>query len=112
MSVIPGSATLVGTVRTFSAAVQALVERRLMNCAAPSPRVLAQGQVTYTRMYPATINTAPEAGVALAAQVVFHLAAKPMSNGLQALSPPMRSATQVARMSMIIRCSRRDTMGL
>jgi amidohydrolase len=42
MSVIPGSATLVGTVRTFSATVQALVERRLMNCAAPSPRVLAQ----------------------------------------------------------------------
>jgi amidohydrolase len=29
MSVIPGSATLVGTVRTFSAAVQSLVERRL-----------------------------------------------------------------------------------
>ena len=25
---------------------------------------------------------------------------------------PMRNATQVARMSMIIRCSRRDTMGL
>jgi len=29
MSVIPGSATLVGTVRTFSATVQALIERRL-----------------------------------------------------------------------------------
>ena len=28
------------------------------------------------------------------------------------LAPPMRRATQVAKMSMIIRCSRRDTMGL
>jgi len=62
MSVIPGSATLVGTVRTFSATVQAMIERRLSElCSAIAQGFGASAVVTYTRIYPATINTAPEA---------------------------------------------------
>ncbi|MBP9905210.1 MAG: amidohydrolase [Rhodoferax sp.] len=62
MSVIPGSATLVGTVRTFSPTVQSLVERRLNAlCSAIAQGFGATAMVTYTRMYPATINTAAEA---------------------------------------------------
>jgi len=62
MSVIPGSATLVGTVRTFSPTVQALVERRLNDmCQAVAMGFGATASVHYERMYPATLNTAPEA---------------------------------------------------
>lgn len=62
MSVIPGSATLVGTVRTFTAAVQSLVERRLQElCSGVAQAFGANAVVTYERMCPATINTAPEA---------------------------------------------------
>ena len=62
MSVIPGSATLVGTVRTFSPAVQALVERRLNEmCQAVAMGFGATATVLYERVYPATLNTAPEA---------------------------------------------------
>jgi len=62
MSVIPGSATLVGTVRTFSPAVQMLVERRLNEmCQAVAMGFGATATVLYERMYPATLNTAPEA---------------------------------------------------
>ena len=62
MSVIPDSATLVGTVRTFSPEVQALVERRLTElCSAVALGFGATAQVNYERVYPATINTAAEA---------------------------------------------------
>jgi len=62
MSVIPGSAKLVGTVRTFTAAVQSLVEQRLQElCSNVAQAFGASAVVTYERMYPATINTAPEA---------------------------------------------------
>ena len=62
MSVIPDTATLVGTVRTFSPAVQALVERRLSElCGAVAMGFGATATVQYERMYPATINSAPEA---------------------------------------------------
>ncbi len=62
MSVIPGSATLTGTVRTFNSEVQALVERRLRElCAAVASGFGATATVQYERMYPATINTAIEA---------------------------------------------------
>ncbi len=62
MSVIPGSATLVGTVRTFSPAVQAMVERRLNEmCSAVAQGFGATATVCYERSYPATINTAAEA---------------------------------------------------
>lgn len=62
MSVVPGKAMLVGTVRTFSARVQAQVEQRLVElCAAVASGFGATAQVTFERIYPATINTAPEA---------------------------------------------------
>ena len=62
MSVIPGKATLVSTVRTFNPEVQALVERRLNDmCQAVAMGFGATASVHYERMYPATLNTAPEA---------------------------------------------------
>lgn len=65
MSVIPDSATLVGTVRSFSPQVQALVERRLSEmCQAVAQGFGAVATVRYERMYPATINTAAEAHLA------------------------------------------------
>ncbi|AMO23447.1 M20 aminoacylase family protein [Ramlibacter solisilvae] len=65
MSVIPGSATLVGTVRTFDSEVQALVERRLSElCSAVALGLGATATVKYERIYPATINTSDEANFA------------------------------------------------
>lgn len=62
MSVIPGTAKLVGTVRTFSPVVQELIERRLNElCNAIALGFGATAQVHYERMYPATINTVTEA---------------------------------------------------
>ncbi len=62
MSVVAGSATLVGTVRTFKTEVQVLIERRLHElCSAVAQAFGASAVVTYERMYPATVNTAPEA---------------------------------------------------
>lgn len=64
-SVIPDSATLVGTVRTFSSVVQALIERRLTDlCNAIAQGFGATASVTYERLYPATINSASEANFA------------------------------------------------
>jgi hippurate hydrolase len=61
MSVIPGKATLVGTVRTFSADVQDLVEKRLNElCSAVALGFGATASVHYERIYPATINTPRE----------------------------------------------------
>jgi hippurate hydrolase len=65
MSVIPGSATLVGTVRSFNPQVQALVERRLSEmCSAVAQAFGATAAIQYERSYPATINTPAEAGFA------------------------------------------------
>jgi hippurate hydrolase len=62
MSVIPGKATLVGTVRTFKPEVQEMVERRLTElCSAVALGFGASAKVHYERVYPATINSAPEA---------------------------------------------------
>jgi len=62
MSVVPGEATLVGTVRTFSVAVQDLVERRLVElCKEVAHGFGAQATVKFERMYPATINSEREA---------------------------------------------------
>ena len=62
MSVIPDTVTLVGTVRTFSAAVQAMVERRLTElCGAIAMGFGATASVLYERSYPATINSPAEA---------------------------------------------------
>ncbi|KQR63291.1 M20 aminoacylase family protein [Acidovorax sp. Leaf160] len=61
-SVLPGSATLVGTVRSFDPAVQAMVERRIQElCAAIALGFGATATVRYERIYPATINTASHA---------------------------------------------------
>ena len=62
MSVIPGKATLVGTVRTFTPAVQDLVERRLTElCSAVALGFGATASVHYERVYPATTNSLREA---------------------------------------------------
>ncbi len=61
-SVVPGTATLVGTVRTFSAEVQSLVERRLNEvCSGVALGLGASAHVKYEHVYPATINSASEA---------------------------------------------------
>jgi hippurate hydrolase len=65
MSVIPGSATIVGTIRTFKTEVQALVEKRLQEIAsAVALGFGATASVKYERSYPATINTPDEAAFA------------------------------------------------
>ncbi len=62
MSVTPGTATLVGTVRTFSLAVQTLIERRLNElCSAVALGFGATATVRYERLYPATLNSPREA---------------------------------------------------
>ena len=61
-SVLPGKATLVGTVRTFSAAIQNQIEERLHGlCSAIALGFGATATVHYERIYPATINTEAEA---------------------------------------------------
>ena len=61
MSVIPGKAVLVGTVRTFRPEVQDLVQRRLNElCNAIALGFGATATVNYERIYPATINTPRE----------------------------------------------------
>ena len=65
MSVIPGKATLVGTVRTFQPEVQSLVERRLNElCSAVALGFGATASVRYERIYPATVNSLREAAFA------------------------------------------------
>lgn len=62
MSVIPGKATLVGTVRTFKPEVQEMVERRLTElCSAVALGFGASAKVLYERIYPATVNSPAEA---------------------------------------------------
>ena len=61
-SVIPGSATLTGTVRTFNPVVQDLVEQRLHDlCSAVALGFGASATVHYERIYPATVNSDAEA---------------------------------------------------
>ena len=61
-SVLPDKATLVGTVRTFSHAVQNQIEQRLHGlCSAIALGFGATATVHYERIYPATINTEAEA---------------------------------------------------
>jgi amidohydrolase len=65
MSVIPGKAVLVGTVRTFQPEVQSLIERRLAElCSAVALGLGATATVHYERIYPATVNTVDEANFA------------------------------------------------
>ena len=64
-SVIPGEATLVGTVRTYNEVVQQTIEDRLRHlCESVAHGFGATAQLTYIRGYPATVNTVPEANFA------------------------------------------------
>ena len=66
MSVVPGNATLVGTVRTFKPDVQDMIERRLVAlCASIAEAFGATATVKYERIYPATINTPAEYAMAV-----------------------------------------------
>lgn len=86
MSVIPGHATLVGTVRTFRPEVQDLVERRLKElCAGVAQGFGATATVHYERIYPATINTPAE--YLLAASVADQLVGP--ENVVRNLEPSM-----------------------
>jgi hippurate hydrolase len=61
-SVVPGKATLVGTVRSFNPEVQDLLEKRLHAvCSGVALGLGATAHVNYERIYPATINTPAEA---------------------------------------------------
>ena len=74
-SVMPGKATLVGTVRTFNAEVQNLIEQRLQEvCSGVALGLGAAAHVKYERIYPATINSAAEARFAadVAQQLLGH----------------------------------------
>jgi hippurate hydrolase len=74
-SVVPGKATLVGTVRTFSPEVQDVVERRLHEvCSGVALGLGASAHVNYERIYPATINSTDEARFAadVAQRLVGH----------------------------------------
>ena len=88
MSVVPGSATLVGTVRTFKPEVQTLVERRLHElCPAIAQAFGATATVKYERIYPATINSPAE--FSLAADVAEQLVGA--HNVVRDLEPSMGS---------------------
>lgn len=61
MSVIPGSVTLVGTVRTYNESMQDKVESRLRAlCESIAAGFGARAELNYERVYPATVNTVPE----------------------------------------------------
>ncbi len=67
MSVVPDSATLVGTVRTFKPEIQDLIERRLRElCTSVAQGFGAAATVKYERLYPATINSPAEYTLAAA----------------------------------------------
>jgi amidohydrolase len=62
MSVVPGEVSLVGTVRTYRTEIQDLVEQRLRGlCESIASGFGAKATLIYERVYPATVNTLPEA---------------------------------------------------
>ncbi len=64
-NVIPDSVKLVGTVRSFQPATRELAENRLRQiCTKVAEALGASAEVSYTRGYPATINSAREAAFA------------------------------------------------
>ena len=64
-NVIPPTATLGGTVRTFDPAVRDLVERRISEVADGIARAYGgSAETKYTRMYPATVNHERETVIA------------------------------------------------
>ncbi|MDP2697369.1 M20 aminoacylase family protein [Thalassospira sp.] len=65
-NVIPSTATIRGTVRTFAAHVQDAVEQRLKDMATHTARAFdCTATITYQRRYPATINDAGATATAL-----------------------------------------------
>jgi amidohydrolase len=67
-NVLPAEARITGTVRSFDPAVQDRIEAALHDAAAGVALSHdLEVDVAYTRYYPSTINTAPEAALALAA---------------------------------------------
>ena len=65
MSVIPDEVSLIGTVRTYSEAVQKQVEARLQAlCTGVAQGFGASAELRYERIYPATVNTPREAAFA------------------------------------------------
>jgi len=65
-NVLPAEATLTGTVRSFEPAVQDRIESALRDAAAGVALASGcQAEVAYHRYYPATVNTADEAALAL-----------------------------------------------
>jgi len=88
MSVVPGNAMLVGTVRTFKPEVQDFVEQRLKQlCATVAEAFGATATVNYERIYPATINSPAE--YSLAARVAEQLVGA--ENLVRNLEPSMGS---------------------
>jgi len=66
VNIIPATATLGGTVRTFDPEVRDLVERRISEIADGIARAYGgSAETQYTRMYPATVNHAHETAVAV-----------------------------------------------
>ncbi|MBV8029953.1 MAG: amidohydrolase [Betaproteobacteria bacterium] len=64
-NVIPEAVKLIGTVRTFKPETRDLAERRVREITAKIAEALgASAEVTYTRGYPATVNSAREAAFA------------------------------------------------
>jgi amidohydrolase len=62
MSVVPGAVSLVGTVRTYRTEIQDVVEHRLRAlCESIAAGFGARATLIYERVYPATVNTLPEA---------------------------------------------------
>ncbi len=67
-NVIPDTATIRGTVRTFDPAIQDLVEERLKSVAEATAKAFdCTARVMYQRRYPATINSEAETRIAQAA---------------------------------------------
>jgi hippurate hydrolase len=88
MSVIPASARLVGTVRTFRPATQDMIERRLRELVAAIAAAFgAQASLCYERIYPATVNHDTQARFAadVAETLVGH------ANVVRNLDPSMGS---------------------
>jgi hippurate hydrolase len=60
-SVIPREARLIGTVRAFQHSIQTMIEHRLREIVQSTARAFGgEGTLKYERVYPATINHAPQ----------------------------------------------------
>ncbi len=69
-NIIPAEATLCGTTRSFDAAVQATIEKRMREIVVGIAKAHgAKGEITYERRYMPTINTAEETDLAAAAAI-------------------------------------------